>query len=56
VVALKWSELGLAGKQRLRDLWRCTDLDAVDEKYEATVPRHGVMLLRVSPGDAPKKP
>jgi alpha-galactosidase len=46
---VKWSELGLVGKQRIRDLWRHKDLGEVDEKCEVSVPRHGVMLVRMSP-------
>jgi alpha-galactosidase len=48
-IAVKWSELGLVGKQRIRDLWRHKDLGEVDEKCEVSVPRHGVMLVRMSP-------
>ena len=56
VIAVTWSELGLNGRQRIRDLWRQKELDAADDKYKTTVPRHGVMLLRLSPGDASQKP
>ncbi len=55
-IAVAWSELELAGKQRVRDLWRHKELDTADGKYAVAVPRHGVMLLRLSPGDASQKP
>ena len=48
-VATKWSELGLSGKQRVRDLWRQQDLGMFENQFEASVPRHGVVLIRVWP-------
>lgn len=44
-----WSDLGVKGPQRLRDLWRQKDLGTMDGKLETTVSRHGVILLRLSP-------
>jgi alpha-galactosidase len=43
-----WSELGLSGKQTVRDLWQQKDLGAFDGQFQAQVPRHGVVLLRLS--------
>ena len=40
------AELGLAGKQRIRDLWRGQDLEPADN-LEATVPPHGVLLVNL---------
>ena len=48
-VSAKWSDLGLAGKQIVRDLWRQKDVGSFADAYTATVPRHGVVLVRVSP-------
>ena len=48
-VAAKWSDLGLSGKQRVRDLWRQQDIGEFDSQFEASVPRHGVVLVRVWP-------
>ena len=44
----KWSALGLAGKQRVHDLWRQQDLGTADGSYTATVPKHGVVMIRIS--------
>ncbi len=44
-----WSDLKLTGPQRVRDLWRQKDLGTLDEKLEATVAPHGVVLVRVFP-------
>ena len=47
-----WKELGLAGAQKVRDLWRQKDLGTFDQKFEATIRPRGVMLLRVSSAQA----
>ena len=45
-----WSRVGLKSKQaRVRDLWAHTDSSAVADHYTATVPSHGVVMLRVWP-------
>lgn len=46
-VRASWSELGLAGKLRVRDLWRQRDTGTATGAYEAAVPRHGVKLVRL---------
>jgi len=48
-VTAKWSELGLTGKQKVRDLWRQKDLGKFSDNFEASVPRHGVALVRIWP-------
>jgi len=48
-VSVAWSELGLSGKQAVRDLWRQKDLPAADGRIEAAEPRHGVMLVKLGP-------
>ncbi len=48
-VHVDWSEIGLAGKQRVRDLWRQKDVGVVEGSYSAPVGRNGVMLVRVWP-------
>ena len=48
-VTARWTDLGLTGPQRTRDLWRQKDLGVVDEEFTAPIPRHGVMLIRVTP-------
>jgi len=46
-VAVKWSDLGLSNRQAARDLWRQQDLGTFDGQFQASVPRHGVVLLRL---------
>ena len=46
-VHVNWSDLGLKGKLHVRDLWRQKDLGKFKNSFSATVPRHGVVLIRV---------
>jgi alpha-galactosidase len=45
-IDLSWTEAGLKGKQRLRDLWQHEDLGSFDQTFSTTVPSHGVVLIR----------
>lgn len=47
-VSAKWSDLGLESKRRVRDLWRQRDAGAAEGEYQATLARHGVMLVTLS--------
>ena len=49
-VTAKWSDLGLKGKQIVRDLWRQKDLGKFEGEFKASVPRHGVVLVRLRAG------
>lgn len=46
-VVAKWSELGLTGSQPVRDLWLQKDLGRVNDQLSATIPRHGVLFVRI---------
>ncbi len=46
-VQAKWAELGLAGKQPVRDLWQRKELGEFDGVFQAAVPPHGVVLVKV---------
>ncbi len=48
-ITAKWSELGLTGKQIVRDLWRQKNLGTFNTTFETIVPRHGVVLVKISP-------
>jgi len=48
-LAVSWAELGLSGRQHVRDLWRQENCGIAKGQYETTVPRHGVTLVRLSP-------
>lgn len=47
-VGITWNELGLQGKQSVRDLWRQKDLGVFDTGFETDMPYHGVVLVKVS--------
>jgi alpha-galactosidase len=40
---------GIAGPARVRDLWLHRDLENASETYSAVVPKHGVVLIKLSP-------
>ena len=42
-----WKELGLSGRQRVRDLWLQKDLGDFNGEFSATVPAHGALLLKI---------
>jgi alpha-galactosidase len=46
-VVAKWSDLGIEGSQPVRDLWLQKDLGRVRDQLSATVPRHGVLFVRI---------
>jgi alpha-galactosidase len=43
----KWSDLGLKGRQPVRDLWRQQTLGTFADAFSAPVPRHGVVLVKI---------
>ena len=46
-VTARWSDLGWAGKHKVRDLWRQKDLGIYNDQFMAKVPRHGVVLVKI---------
>jgi len=47
-IGVTWKDLGIQkGRHRVRDLWRQKDLGRPKDKFEATVPGHGVKLVRI---------
>ena len=50
-VTAQWSDLGLSGRQRVRDLWRQRDVGIFEGQFATVVPGHGVALLRISSAD-----
>ena len=48
-VTAKWSDLGLHGRQLVRDLWRQKDLGPYENQFTVTVARHGAELVRLTP-------
>ncbi len=46
-LTVDFADLKLGGKQAVRDLWRQKDLGQADGKFTATVPSHGVVMLKI---------
>jgi alpha-galactosidase len=47
-VSVDWKELGLSGKQTVRDLWRQHDLGLFSDLFSSQVPSHGVTMVRLT--------
>jgi alpha-galactosidase len=46
-ITVSWSDAGLAGRVHAHDLWKHADIATPGASYTASVPAHGVVLLRV---------
>lgn len=47
-VRVTWKDLRLSGRRRVRDLWRQKNLGTFSGSFVAKVPRHGVVLIKVT--------
>jgi len=47
-VTAKWSDVGIAGSHKVRDLWKHADLGAFKDEFSADVPSHGVVMIRIA--------
>lgn len=47
-ISVAWKDLNLGGTVSVRDVWAHTDLGVIDSIYSATVPSHGVVMLKVT--------
>lgn len=46
-VTARWADLGLTGRQPVRDLWRQKNLGAASGSFAASVPAHGAVLVKI---------
>jgi alpha-galactosidase len=46
-ISVRWSELGVQGRRKVRDLWAGRDLGRVEAEYAADVEPHGAALIRI---------
>ncbi len=46
-VTARWSDIGVTGRQRVRDLWLHKDLGEFTDRFSATVPAHGAVLVKL---------
>jgi alpha-galactosidase len=47
-VTAKWSDLGITGAHKVRDLWKHADIAAATNQFTADVPSHGVVLVKIA--------
>lgn len=47
-ITVFWSDLGVSGRWKVRDLWNHADKGVFDGRYSRTVPSHGTALLKLS--------
>ena len=47
-VTAKWSDLGIKGSHKVRDLWKHADLGAFKDEFSADVPSHGVVMIKIA--------
>lgn len=47
-IAVLWSDLGISGRWKVRDLWSHQDKGVFDGRYSRTVPSHATALLKLS--------
>jgi alpha-galactosidase len=48
-VGFKWTDLEITGKQTVRNVWKQKDIGKYSDKYDLLLPRHGVILLKLTP-------
>ena len=46
-ITARWSDVGLSGAQPVRDLWKRADLGSFTGGFEADVPSHGAVMIKV---------
>ena len=49
-VTARWADIGVTGRQTVRDLWQQKDLGQFADRFSATVPAHGALLIKVGRG------
>jgi alpha-galactosidase len=49
-VTARWSDLGVAGSQPVRDLWQHRDLGSFPDRFTTRVPAHGAVFVKVGKG------
>ena len=47
-INVRWTDIGITGKKRLRDLWLHQNVEWTGPEYSLTIPGHGVVMLCVS--------
>ena len=48
-VTVKWADLGISSKQKVRDLWRQKDVGEFTGQFTSPVLPHGAVLIKITP-------
>ena len=48
-ISADWEDLGLKGRQTVRDVWRQSNLGLFEGNFSSKVPGHGVIMVRLDP-------
>jgi alpha-galactosidase len=46
-LSINWNDIGVTNTPEVRDVWRQQNLGTIKNKYSASVPPHGVKLIRI---------
>jgi alpha-galactosidase len=46
-VTARWADIGVRGRQPVRDLWLRKDLGQSRDSFTTTVPRHGMVFVKI---------
>ena len=46
-ITANWSEIGIAGRQKVRDLWLHKDLGSYEKQFSEKVPARGCVMLKI---------
>ncbi|HLG75424.1 MAG TPA: malectin domain-containing carbohydrate-binding protein, partial [Ktedonobacteraceae bacterium] len=55
-ITANWSDIGISGSASVRDLWAHADQGTFTNSYSATVPAHGVVMLKISTSSSTSTP
>ena len=47
ILTVRWSDVGITGSQKVRDLWLHENVGTFDGSYSVSVPSHGTVLLKI---------
>jgi alpha-galactosidase len=47
-VTAKWSDIGVKGAHKVRDLWAHKELGSTKDEFSAEVPTHGVVMIKIA--------
>jgi alpha-galactosidase len=46
-VTVRWTDIGVKGRQPVRDLWLHKEVGSFEDRYSVEVPAHGAVMLKI---------